>query len=251
MSHDSQTLFVRPPSDARHLLTARRIPEARSQSSPGCVSAARLPAGPPFAGRFTGQFTLRTVSSVDQLEAVLSALQSPRFPLENALPTLPANPGLYAIHGDELAWTELRLDAPSEDLPLYVGKTEESIVKRDLETHFRDGRTGSSTVRRSLAALLRTELSLSGMPRNPANPGSFSNFGLSPADDAKLTRWMCDRLEIAVWPTDSPRALADIEADVLHRWNPALNIARVEHRSRSFLRAQRKVMADQAREWTP
>ncbi|MGQ0825477.1 MAG: GIY-YIG nuclease family protein [Actinomycetota bacterium] len=160
-------------------------------------------------------------------------------------------PGLYAIYGDDLAWAELRLEMPREDLPLYVGKAEDSMVKRDLDTHFGDGRAGSSTVRRSFAALLRTQLSLSGMPRNPAKPGYFSSYGLSPADDVKLTRWMRERLAIAVWPTDASRALVDIEADVLRRWNPAINIAGVTHRWRLFLQAERKVMANQARAWQP
>lgn len=191
------------------------------------------------------------MASLADLGDVLSALHAPRFSLRDALPELPTKPGLYAIHGDELAWTQLQLDLPSEDLPLYVGKAEDSMVKRDLDTHFGDGRTGSSTVRRSFAALLRTELSLSGMPRNPEKPGYFSNYGLSPADDAKLTRWMRDRLEIAVWPTDGSRALADIETDVLRRWNPAINISGVDHRWRSFLKAQRKVMAEQAKAWKP
>jgi hypothetical protein len=187
----------------------------------------------------------------EQLQAVMSSLQAPRFPVCEALPTLPPVPGLYAIYGDELAWAELRLDIPDEDLPLYVGKAEDSMVKRDLKTHFGDGRTGSSTVRRSFAALLRNELSLSAMPRNPAKPGYFSSFGLSPADDATLTQWMRERLAIAVWPTDRSRALVDIEAAVLQKWNPPINIAGVTHRWRSYLQAERKAMADQARAWQP
>jgi hypothetical protein len=102
-------------------------------------------------------------------------------------------------------------------------------------------------VRRSFAALLRKHLSLTGVPRNLANPGHFGNYGLSPADDERLTRWMRDRLEIAVWPTDAHRALVDLETEVLRRWNPPINIAKVQHPSRPFLQAERKVMADQAR----
>lgn len=192
---------------------------------------------------------LIAASNVGELEVVLSALQAPRISLRDAMPDLPSEPGLYAIHGDELAWDQLRLEMPTEDRPLYVGKAEDSLVTRDLLTHFGDGRTGSSTVRRSFAALLRTTLSLSGMPRNPDKPGHFDKYGLSLADDTKLTRWMRDRLEIAVWRKDAARPLVDIEADVLRRWNPAINIAGVDHPSKSFLQAERKVMADQARAW--
>jgi hypothetical protein len=186
-----------------------------------------------------------------ELSAVLAALQQPRFALRGAPPTLPPQPGLYAIYGDDQAWVELRLGTTPGDMPLYVGKAEDSLVKRDLQTHFGDGRTGSSTVRRSFAALLRESLLLSGRPRNPAKPGYFSNYGLSPEDDAKLTRWMRDRLELAVWSSDGSHPLKAIEIDVLQRWHPPINITGVEHRWRSFLQAERRVMADQARVWWP
>jgi hypothetical protein len=120
-------------------------------------------------------------------------------------------------------------------------------VARDLDTHFGSGRTGSSTVRRSFAALLRAELSLSAVPRNPARPADFDKYGLSAADDGRLTGWMRDRLEIAVWVTDGTRPLVDVETEVLRRWNPAINIQKVRHGRSAFLKAQRKVMADQAR----
>lgn len=230
-------------------------PEEDFRVEPSIATSTVRAATHGFSHRLTGASGRRsvarwlTVSSVAQLEDVLMALQAPRISLRDALRELPPKPGLYAIHGDELTWTQLRLAPPPDDRPLYVGKAEDSLVKRDLETHFGDGRTGSSTVRRSFAALLRSELSLLGMPRNPQKPGYFSSYGLSPADDAKLTRWMRDRLEIAVWPTDGSRALADIESDVLRRWNPAINITGVDHRWRSFLQAQRKVMAEQAKAW--
>lgn len=189
--------------------------------------------------------------SVAALEPVLLALQVPRYSLRDTLPGLPAKPGLYAIYGDEQAWVELGYGKPPADSPLYVGKAEDSMVKRDLDTHFGNGRTGSSTVRRSFAALLRERLSLAGMPRNPENPGYFANYGLSAIDDSRLTRWMLERLEIAVWTTDASRALRAVEADVLERWNPPINIQGVNHPWRTHLQAQRKVMADQARAWRP
>ncbi len=186
-----------------------------------------------------------------ELDAIILALQFPRVSLRTSLPGLPARPGLYAIYGDNQAWTDLALGEGNQQLPLYVGKAEDSLVTRDLNTHFGNGRTGSSTARRSFAALLREKLALSGRPRNPSKPGYFSNFGLSPADDEKLTLWMRARLEIAAWPDDSFRSLADIEADVLRRWNPPINISGVNHRWRATLQAKRAVMAEQARAWRP
>lgn len=185
------------------------------------------------------------------MEQVLAALDAPRHTLRDSLPELPPKPGLYAIYGDEVAWTQLGLGGPRVEAALYVGKAEESLLSRDLVYHFGDGRTGSSTVRRSFAALLRVRLSLAGIPRNPAKPGYFANFGLGPSDDAKLTAWMRERLEIAVWTHSGTGLLKDIERAAIRQLNPPLNLAGVKHAHRASLQAARKVMADQARAWRP
>src|SRR5436190_432225 len=101
--------------------------------------------------------------------AAHAALQQPG-PLDGAEARVPNRPGLYAIYGDAMTWAELQLGAPPDGRPLYLGKAEDSLVTRDLRTHFGDGRTGQSTLRRSLAALLHDTLHLSGMPRNPDKP---------------------------------------------------------------------------------
>lgn len=80
----------------------------------------------------------------------------------------------------------------------YVGKAESSLASRDLRTHFRTGKTGSSTLRRTLAALLREELDLRALPRNRERPAYFANDALAPDGDERLTRSMHDNLEIAV-----------------------------------------------------
>lgn len=186
-----------------------------------------------------------------EIETVLLALDRPRHALRDVTPELPAKPGLYAIYGDDVAWVDLRIGQAPQGLPLYVGKAEDSLLSRDLDCHFGDGRTGSSTVRRSFAALLRERLVLSAIPRNPSKPGYFANYGLAPADDAKLTAWMREHLEIAVWPWDNTDPLVDMERIVLQRLNPPLNIAGVRHAHRASLQAARRLMADQARAWRP
>lgn len=54
--------------------------------------------------------------------------------------------------------------------------------------------------------------------------------GSSREDDAKLTEWMRDRLEIAVWATDGAQPLHLLETEVLTTWNPAITIDGVQHR---------------------
>ena len=136
----------------------------------------------------------------DQVAAARTALTSPRHTLADAAAHVPNAPGLYAIYGDAGVWQDLALGDPPDDRPLYLGKAEDSLVTRDLKTHFGSGRTGSSTVRRSFAALLRDTLDLHAQPRNPAKPERFANYGLVPPGDETLTGWMRQRLTLAVWP---------------------------------------------------
>ncbi|MEW6581907.1 MAG: GIY-YIG nuclease family protein [Actinomycetota bacterium] len=172
-------------------------------------------------------------------------------PLSNAASAVPSCPGLYAIHADVATWAELGLGDPPDRRPLYVGKAEDSLLTRDVKTHFGDGRTGRSTVRRSFAALLHDALGLRGIPRNPAKPGYFANYGLSAAHDAALTRWMREHLELAVWPKPSTCEvpLADIEGALLLELEPPLNLLGVVTSWTARVKAARAVMKDEARAW--
>jgi hypothetical protein len=177
------------------------------------------------------------------------ALFERRGPLDGAKDRVPNRPGLYAIFGDDRTWHDLGLGAPTDERPLYLGKAEDSLVTRDLKTHFGNGRTGQSTVRRSFAALLRDSMGLRGIPRNPSNPGHFSNYGLSPAHDAELTRWMTSRLELAAWPkpANCRFSLGEIEAALLTELQPPLNLQGVSTPWTTKLKAARAVLADEAR----
>ncbi|WP_218682813.1 GIY-YIG nuclease family protein [Microbacterium sp. BF1] len=186
----------------------------------------------------------------------IDALRAKRWSITEAPDHVPSRPGLYAIYGDTIAWNELGL-TPMPDLPLYVGKAEESLARRELQGHFAvdprvKAQTGSSTVRRSFASLLRGTLELQGIPRNPAKPGYFSNFGLSIEQDLLLTRWIHDRLSLAVWSTppllETP--LADIERHVIRRWTPPLNLSE-NPTPAPGLKAARTAMAAEAKAWRP
>jgi hypothetical protein len=172
--------------------------------------------------------------------------------LAGAEARVPNRPGLYAIHGDRQTWNELGLGDPPDARPLYVGKAEDSLVIRDLKTHFSSyGRTGQSTVRRSFAALLHDTLILRGIPRNTSKPGYFSNFGLSEDHDEALTLWMEKRLLLATWakPTDCAFALNAIEGELLGELLPPLNLKGVVTPWTVQAKAARAVMAEEARAW--
>jgi hypothetical protein len=172
-------------------------------------------------------------------------------PLAEAERLVPDRPGLYAIYGTAETWRELGLGAPSDVQPLYVGKAEDSLISRDLKTHFGDGRTGQSTVRRSFAALLHDALGLRGVPRNTAKPAYFASYGLSAAHDSTLTRWMKERLELATWakPVDCTLGLETIERVLLAELMPPLNVKDVRTPWTGEIKTARAVMAAEARAW--
>jgi hypothetical protein len=114
-------------------------------------------------------------------------------------------PGLYAFYAAASTWNDLGLGRPLDGRPLYIGKAENTFASRDVDGHFGlrargvQSPTGSSTLRCSLAALMAPERGYRGIPRNPAKPGSFSNFGLSIEHDNDLSAWTRRRLRLVLW----------------------------------------------------
>lgn len=166
-------------------------------------------------------------------------------------------PGLYAIQAPEATWSELGIKYRA-GIPLYIGKSETNLAGRELQQHFAidpalPPQTGSSTVRRSFAALLHGTLELRAVPRNREKPERFANYGLEPASDSCLTRWMHDRLTLTVWPTPSEvksSHLQVIEMVVIRHWTPPRNIRHNPGRLQQLV-AARAVLAAEARAWVP
>ena len=188
-----------------------------------------------------------TALAIEALDALAGAGVS----VADAAASVPDGPGLYAIRGPAAAWRALRLGDPPDARPLYVGKAEDSLVTRDVRTHFGTGRTGHSTLRRTVGALLAHDLQLVAQPRNPARPGHFSSYAYEPDGDARITTWMLANLRLATWSPASPAVLDEVETEVLLALLPPLNIAKVRTPWRADISAARKRMADAARRWTP
>lgn len=184
------------------------------------------------------------------IAAALGSLAGARHGYTVAVEVVPNGAGLYAFFGDGPAWSSLGLTPVFDDQPLYVGKAERSLNGRDVRTHFAAGKTGSSTVRRSLAALLAGELALVPIPRNVAKPDGSANFALDPASEARLSDWMQQRLSLATWVKLEGESLDIIETEVVRQLRPPLNLDKVGE-PRERLRAARKRLADVARAWQP
>lgn len=110
---------------------------------------------------------------------------------------------------------------------IYIGKTESSQKSRDANTHFRSGKTGSSTVRRSLGAVLRSILGLRPVPRNNTDyeKGRYSHFKFDEESEIKLTEWMKEHVSISFYEYEgSPEELDSLETDIIRKLAPTLNI---------------------------
>lgn len=172
------------------------------------------------------------MSSFDALVGdALTSLTIPGTSITEAATTVPATPGLYAVHGSALVWSALGIAGREPGIPLYVGKAQKSLASRDVRVHFGIGAsggstTGHSTLRRSLAALLADQLQLRPVPREKVPPHRFAMFALDEPSDARLNDWMHEHLRLATWamPAGSEVSLADIESTIIARWVPPLNL---------------------------
>lgn len=190
------------------------------------------------------------MASDEVIAEALMSLAGMSLAYSDAVQLVPKHPGLYAFYGDDRTWSDLGLIRAYDGQLLYVGKAERSLNGRDVRTHFAAGKTGSSTVRRSLAALLVDELGLVAVPRNLAKPDGSANFGLDEASEVRLSGWMQQRLSLATWSKLEDAVLDEIETAVVRRLRPPLNLDKVGE-PRQRLREARKHMADTARAWQP
>lgn len=182
--------------------------------------------------------------------AVLELLTGRRHAYADAVRLVPKEPGLYAFHSDDQAWDQFDLRPAFDGQPLYVGKAERSLNGRDVATHFAAGRTGSSTLRRSLAALLVDDLALVAVPRNLTTPDGSANFRLDAASEDRLSSWMEQWLTLATWTKPENVDLSKTETAVLRRLHPPLNLHKVGE-PRKRLRVARQRMTSTARAWQP
>jgi hypothetical protein len=153
--------------------------------------------------------------------AAVTVLRQPAVSVGHVNAEQAAHRGLYASYGSTATWRQLGSASrrtsdrftsarPRGPWPRATSRVTSGLGKRGVQSP-----TGSSTRRRSLAALLASTCGYRGIPRKPAKPGYFSNFGLSEAHDEELSAWMKKQLSLALWPHDVVAELDMIETQVL------------------------------------
>lgn len=135
-------------------------------------------------------------------------------------------PGIYAIFyiGDDFP---ILGNFVSKHQLVYIGKTESSQQKRDAETHFKTGKTGSSTVRKSIGSLLCELKKLKPIPRNESDyiKGRFSHFKFEDKSEKIITEWMNNNLALSFFEYPENKLLIDkLETEIIKELKPVLNI---------------------------
>jgi hypothetical protein len=136
--------------------------------------------------------------------------------------TYPSSPGLYKVF---LADAEALADTPLSYLQtgalLYLGRAKRSLRGRDVRQHLASGKTGRSTLRRSLGAVLRSKL---GLQAGPRDDGSICNYCFIPEGEECLTTWMHHHLQVSWSECSSGAEAEEKEPALIASLSPALNI---------------------------
>lgn len=138
------------------------------------------------------------------------------------------NPGIYAVffHGDHFP---VFGDVVSKNQIIYIGKTESSQEKRDAKTHFTSGKTGSSTLRKSIGSLFCSSENLKPIPRNEIDyqNNRFSQFKFDNPSEIKITNWMKKNLSLSFFEYPaSKQEIEDLETELINEIVPILNISK-------------------------
>lgn len=162
----------------------------------------------------------------EQCKAVTEELLSRQETLhDESLHSLDQGSGVYMLtySGTELGGRVFN----AADTPqiLFIGAS-----KPTSSRHFKDGTTGNSTIRRSLAALLASRLDLMPVPRSQdaSDNDRYDNYMLAPECEVRLTAWMQENIKAAYIAVDQDKveamqkALIDYNVPMLNfQHNPA------------------------------
>ncbi len=153
------------------------------------------------------------------------------------------NHGIVAVayQGSELGFGLWQAEEPKI---IFVAEAGE-----DAKRHFYNGRTGYSTIRRSLAALLWNRYDLIPVPRSQdeEDTARFSNYALDGASDEKLSQWMAENLLAAFIPMDKPAVTGSVLGLIAYN-TPLLNLQNnPENKYGAEIKLCRKKCEDSAR----
>ena len=137
----------------------------------------------------------------------------------NSVANIPdrAEPGVYAIFAKNRDCL-LPIAIPASGL-IYVG------LATDLESrnHFKAQSSGFHSPRRSIGAILKSQLELRAIPRSRGRSDSnWQSYKFEPDGEYRLTEWMNANLEYAIYPYVGD--IRVLEKSLIHENEPPINL---------------------------
>ena len=134
------------------------------------------------------------------------------------------------------------------DKRVYIGKSNKFMRRKHLKT----GKSGWSTLRRSLGAILKAKLGLKAEPRS--TDGNCYNYQFDDAGEEQLTEWMLANLEVTIHEfqdadceEESVKCQVKVyEKDLIQKHRPPLNLEKGFPQANK-IKALRRACADEAR----
>ena len=140
---------------------------------------------------------------------------------------LPAKQGIYAYFLNSI--NDLGKFGKCGEV-LYVGLAQKSLYGRDTLSHLASGKTGWSSFRRSLGAILKEELVLTAVRRDLSGSKLRADkYKFTEEGEAKLTEWMMDNLKMGYWVSEIPLPTTELrilEERVILQLKPKLDLDR-------------------------
>lgn len=126
---------------------------------------------------------------------------------------------------------------------LYVGMTEDNL---DTRSHFLAKSSGFHSPRRSLGAILKSELELQAVPRAPGpSPKNYDCYSFAGDGEIRLSDWMHKNLDYAIVELDG--SLRAAEKVTIIDMEPPLNLTVWPNPQRRYIKGLRKICKTEAR----
>jgi hypothetical protein len=119
------------------------------------------------------------------------------------------------------------------------------LSNRTIQQHFSTGKTGSSTLRRTVGAILKVKLSLEAIPRSYGRKEKdFCNYRFENSGEVEITEWMHTHLKVAVHSSINYKNLENL---LVQELQPRFNLTKCSNPNRKLLMDLRKLCANEAR----
>lgn len=149
-------------------------------------------------------------------------------------------PGVYAIFAkgpNSLPGIVL----PSSGL-VYVGLSTD-LAQRN---HFKAKHSGFHSPRRTIGAILKTELRLCAIPRSSGpSETNYKNYRFSEDGEQRLSQWMRSNLDYSIYPFDGE--VNQLETSLIRDNEPPLNLTKWRNPQKQKIQALRNTCKAEAR----